>query len=297
MSQVRVLQRWYVPTIGRRIGVDSEGRENYCSGGICGTYAAKFSRGPNGKGHQSQGGYADKWRGPSHFAVHIPDSLDPSEAAPMLCGGVTVYSPLKKYGAGTTAKEVGVIGIGGLGHFALIFAKAMGANVTAISHSSNKEEDAKKMGASKFIATGGDAAAAVKGHERTFDLIICSSSASLFSFDHESADHLDDNKMPLEAYLTLLKPGGHFILVGVPESKLPAISPAVLIMSNTHLAGSLIGSPKDIAEVLEFAAKHKVKAWTTKYSLNDVNKAVKSMHAGEARYRYVLVNEKNGGKL
>jgi D-arabinose 1-dehydrogenase-like Zn-dependent alcohol dehydrogenase len=96
----------------------------------------------------------------------------------MLCGGTTVYSPLKKYGAGTTAKNVGVIGIGGLGHFALIFAKAMGAEVTAISHSHNKEEDAKKMGASHFIATGSDAAAAVKGRERTLDLIICSSSES-----------------------------------------------------------------------------------------------------------------------
>jgi len=94
----------------------------------------------------------------------------------MLCGGTTVYSPLKKYGAGTTAKDVGVIGIGGLGHFALIFAKAMGANVTAISHSANKEEDAKKMGASRFIATGDDAAAAIKGKERSLDLIICSSS-------------------------------------------------------------------------------------------------------------------------
>jgi alcohol dehydrogenase (NADP+) len=94
----------------------------------------------------------------------------------MLCGGTTVYSPLKKYGAGTTAKDVGVIGIGGLGHFALIFAKAMGANVTAISHSANKEEDAKKMGATKFIATGSDAGAAVKGHERSLDLIVCSSS-------------------------------------------------------------------------------------------------------------------------
>jgi alcohol dehydrogenase (NADP+) len=101
----------------------------------------------------------------------------------MLCGGTTVYSPLKKYGAGTTAKDVGVIGIGGLGHFALIFAKAMGANVTAISHSANKEEDAKKMGATNFIVTGDDAAAAVKGHERSLDLIICSSSESPRSLD------------------------------------------------------------------------------------------------------------------
>ena len=104
----------------------------------------------------------------------------------MLCGGTTVYSPLKKYGAGTTAKDVGVIGIGGLGHFALIFAKAMGANVTAISHSANKEEDAKKMGATNFIATGDDATAAIKGRERSLDLIICSSSELPRPLDHLS---------------------------------------------------------------------------------------------------------------
>lgn len=108
---------------------------------------------------------------------------------------------------------------------------------------------------------------------------------------------LDDPKMPLETYLSLLRPGGFFVLVGVPEENLPGIHPGSLIMSNKHLAGSLIGSPKDIAETLEFAAKHKVEAWTKKYNLNDINSAVKSMHAGEARYRYVLVNEKNGGKL
>lgn len=103
--------------------------------------------------------------------------------------------------------------------------------------------------------------------------------------------------MPLESYLSLLRPGGYFILVGVPEEKLPAIGPGSLIMGNKHLAGSLIGSPKDIEEVLEFAAKHKVEAWTKKYALSNINEAVKSMHAGEARYRYVLVNEKNGGKM
>lgn len=96
----------------------------------------------------------------------------------MLCGGTTVFSPLKKYGAGTTAKDVGVIGVGGLGHFGLIFAKAMGANVTAITHGTSKTEDAKKMGASEVIVTGNDAAAAIKGKERTLDLIICSSSTS-----------------------------------------------------------------------------------------------------------------------
>ena len=124
------------------------------------------------------GGYANKWRGPAHFAVLIPSELDPAEAAPMLCGGVTVYHPLKQYGAGTTAKDVGVIGVGGLGHFAIIFANAMGANVTAISHSSNKEADAREMGAKDFIITGDDAKKAIKGREKSLDLIICSSSES-----------------------------------------------------------------------------------------------------------------------
>lgn len=94
----------------------------------------------------------------------------------MLCGGTTVYVPLKKYGAGTTAKNVGVIGVGGLGHFAIVFAAAMGADVTAISHSSNKEKDAIEMGAKKVIITGDDAKKAVEGHEKSLDLIICSSS-------------------------------------------------------------------------------------------------------------------------
>lgn len=94
----------------------------------------------------------------------------------MMCGGTTVFSPLKQYGAGTTAKDVGVVGIGGLGHFAILFAKAMGANVTAISHSHKKDDDAKSLGASKVLVTGDDAKKAFKGSERSLDLIIVSSS-------------------------------------------------------------------------------------------------------------------------
>lgn len=98
----------------------------------------------------------------------------------MLCGGVTVYSPLKQYGAGTTAKNVGIVGIGGLGHFGLLFAKAMGAHVTAISSSHRKDEDAKKLGADQVLVMGKDPKAAFKGHERSLDLIICTSSMSIY---------------------------------------------------------------------------------------------------------------------
>ena len=111
-----------------------------------GTYGAKYKRGA-GKGDKSYGGYSDMHRAPGHFVMKIPDGLDPALAAPMLCGGGTVYSPLTQYGAGTEGvKDVGVIGIGGLGHFAILFAKALGANVTAISHSESKKEAAEKLG-------------------------------------------------------------------------------------------------------------------------------------------------------
>jgi D-arabinose 1-dehydrogenase-like Zn-dependent alcohol dehydrogenase len=140
------------------------------------TYGAVFKR--TSPGTKSFGGYANYWRGPSHFTVPIPSNLDPAAAAPMLCGGVTVYSPLVQYGAGSTARDVGVIGIGGLGHFAILFAKALGANVTAITHSERKVEDAKALGASNVIITHGHVDDAVKGHERSLDLLLCSSSGS-----------------------------------------------------------------------------------------------------------------------
>jgi len=113
------------------------------------------------------------WRGSARFAVPIPAGLDPAAAAPLLCGGVTVYSPLKAYGAGTTAKNVGIIGIGGLGHLGIMIAKAMGANVTAISRGTAKKDDALKLGAEKYIATTNNLTEDFKDHQRTLDLIIC----------------------------------------------------------------------------------------------------------------------------
>ncbi|ORY47097.1 putative alcohol dehydrogenase [Leucosporidium creatinivorum] len=257
-------------------------RESYCDKGQVGTYDGKYYREGNGKGDKSYGGYADMHRAPSHFVVKIPDGLDPAIAAPMLCGGVTVYSPLVQYGAGTTAKDVGIIGIGGLGHFGLIFAKALGANVTAISHSESKKADAEKMGATNFIATHGDDNKWATENRRTLDLIIATT---------------NDAKMPLLDYATLLKPGGHLVFVGAPEEPLPQFPTFPLIMSNIHLTGSAIGSPKIIKEMLELAAKQDIKGWIIKRPLDDVNQVVQDMHASKARYRYVLVNEKNGGKL
>jgi alcohol dehydrogenase (NADP+) len=136
------------------------------------TYAGVFHRG-NGAGSKSNGGFATHWRGPSAFAYPIPAGYDPACAAPMMCAGITVFSALRRFGAGVTAKQVGVIGIGGLGHLAIQFAKAMGAEVTAISRGEAKRQEAAKLGSSNYIAVSDDVATSVKGCERTLDLVIC----------------------------------------------------------------------------------------------------------------------------
>ncbi|GAA5939238.1 hypothetical protein JCM3775_007165 [Rhodotorula graminis] len=257
-------------------------REPYCNLGQVGTYAGKYYREGPGKGAKSYGGYANYHRAPGHFVIKVPDGLDHALAAPMLCGGVTVYSPLVQYGAGKEAKDVGIVGIGGLGHFGLLFAKALGANVTAISHSESKKADAEKMGATRFIATHSGKEDDFKPYARSLDLIVATT---------------NDESMPLTGYLSLLRPGGHLILVGAPEKPLPAIPAFPLILNNVHIAGSAIGSPKLIKEMLELAAKQNVKSWIEKRDIKDANQTVIDMKASKARYRYVLVNTANGGKL
>jgi len=190
---------------------------------------------------------------------------------------------LRQYGAGgEKAKDVGIVGIGGLGHFGLLFAKALGANVTAISHSESKKADAEKMGATRFIATHSGKDDDFAPYKRSLDLIICTT---------------NDKDMPLLGYLSLLRPGGNLILVGAPEKPFPPVPAFPFIMGNVHLGGSAIGSPKMINEMLELASKQDIKPWVTKRPLEDANQAVVDMHNSKARYRYVLVNQKNGGKL
>ncbi|GAA5881566.1 hypothetical protein JCM3774_005350 [Rhodotorula dairenensis] len=219
-------------------------REPYCDNGQVGTYNGKYYREGPGKGAKAYGRYADFHRAPGHFVVKIPDGLDLAVAAPKLCGGVTVYIPLTQYGAGKTAKDVGIIGIGGLGHFGLLFAKALGPNVTAISHSESKKADAEKIGASRFIATHSGKDDDFAPYRRSLDLIICTT---------------NDKEMPLLGYLSLLRPGGHLILVGAPEKPFPALPAFPFITNNVHLGGSAIGSPKLINVMLELASKQDIK--------------------------------------
>jgi len=248
----------------------SSGLENHCSRGSVGTYNGKY---PDGS--KSYGGYSDYCRAPGHFVVKIPDGLSSAEAAPMLCGGVTTYSPLVKNGAGP-GKKVGIVGVGGLGHFGLLWAKALGCDkVVAISRTSSKKEDAAKMGADHFIATDEDKDWAKK-NERSLDLIVCTVSSP---------------KMPIVQYLQLLRTNGQFIQVGAPEEAIPGFNMFALIAKGVKIGGSAIGSPKEIREMLDFAVKKNVHPFIQERPLKEANQAVIDMGDGKARYRYVLVNE------
>lgn len=247
----------------------ADNEESYCPR-IVGTYNGRYA-----DKSKSYGGFATLWRGPAHFVVKIPDALPSAEAAPLLCGGVTVFAPLRKYGAGK-GKTVGIVGIGGLGHMAVLFAKALGCDkVVAISRTSSKRKDAVEgLGADVFIATDEDKKWA-RDHTRSLDLIICTVSGQ---------------NMPLAGYLRLLKKDGVFVQVGAPEEPLPPLRAFSLIQKGVKITGSNIGSPEDIRQMLKLAAEKRVLPWIQERPMEEVNTALVDMHEGKARYRYVLRN-------
>lgn len=275
---------------GDRVGVGAQARtclqsdcpecsinkETYCAREMTNTYGSIYP-GDEGK---SYGGYADYNRTNGHFVVPIPEGLASEDAAPMMCGGITVYSPLKMNGCGP-GKTIGVVGIGGLGHFAVLFAKALGADkVIGISRRSDKRDDALKLGCDQYIATAEDKDWEKKNF-RSCDLIIST---------------VSNANMPLTEYLSLIKTHGTFIQVGAPDGgELPPINAFTLIFSGVKVGGSATGSPAtEIPEMLKLAADKKIKPWVQKVPMKEANKVVVDMEAGKARYRYVLVNENYG---
>jgi alcohol dehydrogenase (NADP+) len=173
---------------------------------------------------------------------------------------------------------VGIVGVGGLGHFGILFAKALGADrVVGISRHNNKRDDVLAMGADAYIATEDDADWA-KHHARSLDLIICT----------VSSPH-----MPLMKYLQLLRVKGTFIQVGAPEDKLPDMTAFAFIGKGVKFGGSMIGSPARIEEMLQLAADQKIKPWINKVPMKDANQAIVDFEAGKPRYRITLVNEKH----
>ena len=276
--------------VGERVGVGAQagaclrsdcqecsaGLEQHCKS-MVGTYNALYRE----SGYWSKGGYADYVRVAGHFAVRIPAGMPSAEAAPMLCGGITVYAPLRNEGAGP-GKRVGIVGLGGLGHFGVLFAKAMGCErVVAISRRRDKEADAKALGADTYIATAEDEKWE-RTHGRSLDLIVSTVSSP---------------DMPLSKYLRLLRTNGTFIQVGAPEGDLPPIAAFALIAKGCKIGGSQIGSPKDIEEMLRFARDKGVKPWVETRPMKEANQSVVDFEDGKARYRYVLVNEEETPKL
>lgn len=229
------------------------------------------------------GGYARFHRCPAKFAFKLPENLASEHAAPMMCAGITVFSPLAHFGnRGEGPLEqrlkglsVGVLGVGGLGHFGILFAKAMGADrVVAVSRRSDKRADALALGADEYIATAEDEDWATK-HARTLDLIVCSISSS---------------NMPLTEYIGLLKRDGVFVQLGLPDDGQFKVGAAPFAFGRRSLTGSLMGSPHEIREMLQLAADKGIKPWVELWPMSEANKAIVEMDAGKAKYRYVLVN-------
>ncbi|KAF5378571.1 hypothetical protein D9615_007128 [Tricholomella constricta] len=240
--------------------------EQYCPNAVS-TYNAKY---PNGD--IAHGGYSTAVRAHERFVFPLPKELPLEEIAPMLCAGITVYSPLIRNGAGP-GKCIGVVGIGGLGHYALQFARALGAEqVVAFSHSSGKEKDARELGATDVVITSNkNFAEPWKGK---LDLIICTADVS--------------QGIPLSDFITTLGVHGRFIMVAIPDDQLPTLRSTQMVSNGALLGGSHIGSKKEVIEMLDLAVKENVKSYIEVLPMKDAGKAVRGVKDNTVRYRHVL---------
>ena len=216
------------------------------------------------------GGFADRIRVSARFAVPVPASLESENAAPLMCAGITVYSPLRNHGVRPSSR-VGVIGIGGLGHLGVQFAKAFGAEVTAFSTSKDKEAEAREMGAHDFVNTRDTGA--LKKVAGSFDFLLSTVNAD----------------QDWQAYVNALRPKGVLCLVGASPAPLQ-IQGSSLVLAQRAIAGSPTGSPRDLFEMLDVAARHGVKAITEKFAMAKANDAVAKVKKNQVRYRAVLAN-------
>lgn len=240
------------------------GLEQYCEGHLVLTYNGTEKDGKT----PTYGGYSTQIVVDENYILRIPADLAPERAAPLLCAGITTYSPLRHWGVGKGHK-LAVVGLGGLGHMAVKFGAALGAGVTVLSRSEKKRSDAERLGAEDFALTS---------RTETFSKL-----ARRFDFitDTVSAPH-DYN-----AYLELLKTDGTMILVGAPEQPCP-LNAFPLILRRRSLVGSLIGGIRETQEMLDFCAKHGIAADIELIPIQQVNEAYERMLKGDVRYRFVI---------
>ncbi|SIT38701.1 putative oxidoreductase, Zn-dependent and NAD(P)-binding [Paraburkholderia piptadeniae] len=242
-----------------------EGLEQYCENGFVGTY--------NGQdrvtGAVTYGGYSTQLVVDEAFVLRVPENLDPAGVAPLLCAGITTYSPLRTWGAGP-GKKVGIVGLGGLGHMGVKLAHAMGAHVVLFTTSPSKIDDAKRLGADEVVISKNQAE--MDAHANSFDLIV----------NTVAAQH------DLNPFINLLKRDGTLTLVGAPEHDHPSPQVFNLIMKRRRLAGSLIGGIAETQEMLDFCGKHGITSDIEMIPMQKINEAYERMLKSDVKYRFVI---------
>ncbi|MFD1557659.1 NAD(P)-dependent alcohol dehydrogenase [Paraburkholderia silviterrae] len=243
----------------------TEGLEQYCENGFVGTY--------NGvdrvSGDITYGGYSTQLVVDEAFVLRVPENLDPAGAAPLLCAGITTYSPLRTWGAGP-GKKVGIVGLGGLGHMGVKLAHAMGAHVVLFTTSPSKIEDGKRLGADEVVISKDPEQ--MKAHANSFDLIV----------NTVAAQH------DLNPFIELLKRDGTMTLVGAPEHDHPSPQVFNLIFKRRRLAGSLIGGIAETQEMLDFCGQHGITSDIEMIKMQDINHAYERMLKSDVKYRFVI---------
>ena len=248
----------------RKCGNCRAGLEQYCEEGMTGTYNGYERDGKT----IAMGGYSNGFVIDERYAVTIPENLDMAGVAPLLCAGITLYSPIRHWNVGP-GMDVAVMGLGGLGHMGVKFAAALGANVTVLSHSESKKEDALRMGAKNFVTIkNGDDLTPL---EKKYDLILNAVSA----------------KIDIGSYLKTLKIDGTMVVVGLPDIPYE-LSPGVLINGRRSLSGSMIGGMAELQEMIDFAGIHNITSDVEVIGADYVNTAYDRTVASDVKYRFVI---------
>ncbi|MBN3885285.1 MAG: NAD(P)-dependent alcohol dehydrogenase [Nostoc sp.] len=251
--------------------VDSDGTCPHCRDGLeqfCANMTQTFNSPDKQLGGVTYGGYSDSIVVDERFVLHVPSNLDLAGSAPLLCAGITTYSPMRHWGV-TKGKKVGVVGLGGLGHMGVKFARAFGAHVVVFTTSPNKKEDALRLGADEVVVSRN--ADEMQKHTGSFDFIL----------DTISADH------DINAYLNLLTRDGNITLVGAPAKPLD-ISAFSLIMARRSLSGSMIGGIAETQEMLDFCGKHNITADVEVIPIQKVNEAYERLLKSDVKYRFCI---------
>jgi alcohol dehydrogenase (NADP+) len=241
-----------------------ENLEQYCN-----APTFTYNSADNISGGNTYGGYSSQIVVDQHFVLHISDKLDPAAAAPLLCAGITTYSPLKHWQV-SKGDKVGIVGLGGLGHMGVKFARAMGAHVVLFTTSANKVDDAIRLGAHEVVISKDTEA--MQKHRLSFDFILNTVAAA-----HD-----------LDSFTDLLKRDGTLCLVGVPDQPHPSPAVGNLIFKRRQIAGSLIGGLKETQEMLDFCAEHNIVSDIEIIPIQQINQAYERVLKSDVKYRFVI---------